>query len=284
MFDSTIFSEHLYMHIGFLLIIIGLIISIGFLVKFYLSNKKRSNLKIQKNIDQLKKINNVLRVKNKILEQFVFTTTHDLKTPLGSIYGFGSRIQTMIKRGEIKEEKLRIYVNFIMESIVQLSEIIEDSLEYGKTGQKCKIIRIDVKKLLKDLIGKSFMGYNDLTIINNNEVDALYSDYNQIYKVFQNLFENAYKFNDKDNKVIVISGKETESGYEFYVKDNGIGIEKKYYKKIFGLFQRLHGKDVPGTGLGLAIVKKNIDQLQGSIRIESEVGEYTTFHFTIPKT
>ena len=105
MFDSTIFSEHLYMHIGFLLIIIGLIIFIGFLVKFYLSNKKRSNLKIQKNIDQLKKINNVLRVKNKILEQFVFTTTHDLKTPLGSIYGFGSRIQTMIKRGEIKERR-----------------------------------------------------------------------------------------------------------------------------------------------------------------------------------
>jgi light-regulated signal transduction histidine kinase (bacteriophytochrome) len=104
--------------------------------------------------------------------------------------------------------------------------------------------------------------------------------------VFQNLISNAIKFRKPDTQpIITISVKKDDSTFTFSVKDNGIGIEKNYYERIFVIFQRLHNqKEFPGSGIGLAHCKKIIEMHGGEIWVESEPGRGSTFYFTIPIT
>jgi light-regulated signal transduction histidine kinase (bacteriophytochrome) len=106
----------------------------------------------------------------------------------------------------------------------------------------------------------------------------------QILQLFQNLVGNALKYNDSQIPKIEVGYKEEPTAYLFYVKDNGIGIDPKYFEKIFVVFQRLHNKsEYSGTGIGLSICKKIINQHGGRIWVESEPGHGATFYFTISK-
>ncbi|MBK5273156.1 MAG: GHKL domain-containing protein, partial [Bacteroidia bacterium] len=106
-----------------------------------------------------------------------------------------------------------------------------------------------------------------------------------VRQVFQNLVSNALKYSRKDHPTrIQISVTESEEHWQFAISDNGIGIAKDYFDKIFIIFQRLHNKDeFSGTGMGLSVTKKIIENLGGNIWVESEVGEGSTFYFTLPK-
>lgn len=114
---------------------------------------------------------------------------------------------------------------------------------------------------------------------------SIYADPHQIQRVFQNLVANSIKFSSKDKNIPVIHigvDKKTDF-YEFYVKDNGIGIDSKYFERIFIIFQRLHNDAVyPGHGVGLAICKKIVERHGGAMRIVSAPGKGSTFYFTIP--
>jgi light-regulated signal transduction histidine kinase (bacteriophytochrome) len=104
-------------------------------------------------------------------------------------------------------------------------------------------------------------------------------------QVFQNLISNAIKFNDKPQPVVEIACHEDDSLYTFSVRDNGIGIDEKYYEKIFQIFQRLgRREDYEGTGAGLTICKKIVEAHAGKIWLESKVGGGSIFSFTIPKS
>ena len=103
-------------------------------------------------------------------------------------------------------------------------------------------------------------------------------------ELWQNLIENSLKYHGDKTPVININATEKENHWCFKIKDNGIGIENKYYNKIFKIFQRLHNKDeYPGTGVGLAICKKIVNFHGGEIWVESEYGKSTTFYCTLPK-
>jgi len=106
----------------------------------------------------------------------------------------------------------------------------------------------------------------------------------QLVRLFQNLLENAIKFRGGNTPRIHISCKPQNGSYLFSIRDNGIGIDSRYFDRIFIIFQRLHGTDqYPGTGIGLAMCKKIVDRHRGKIWIESEPGKGTTFYFTLPK-
>ena len=124
----------------------------------------------------------------------------------------------------------------------------------------------------------------NVEVVIAKELPRIFCDRVRIMEVFANLVSNAIKFNNKPNPRVEIGSSIKGDYYEFYVLDNGPGIEEQYYEKIFEIFQRLGKKeDSEGTGVGLAIVKKIIEMHHGKVRVESKVGEYTAFYFTIPK-
>ena len=102
--------------------------------------------------------------------------------------------------------------------------------------------------------------------------------------MFQNLIDNAIKFRSKNEPLVFIDLEELTDRWEFKVKDNGIGIAQQFQQKIFGIFNRLHGRDeIQGSGLGLSICKKIVERHRGEIAVESKPGKGTTFIFSIGK-
>ena len=116
-----------------------------------------------------------------------------------------------------------------------------------------------------------------------NPLPTLKNNKFKIQQLFQNLISNAIKYNDKEKGVVTIDVSEKESSYLFLVQDNGIGIDKKYHKKIFDVFETLEETSNESNGIGLSIVKKIVDVLQGNIWLESEPRKGTTFFIELKK-
>ncbi len=122
-------------------------------------------------------------------------------------------------------------------------------------------------------------------IITREPLPQIYADYSQLVRVFQNLIGNAIKYRSQKTPEIDISTTKKDQNWLFSVKDNGIGIQSKYSEQVFQIFKRLHTQDeYEGTGIGLAITKKIIELHQGQIWYDSQPGNGSTFHFTIPQT
>jgi chemotaxis family two-component system sensor kinase Cph1 len=120
--------------------------------------------------------------------------------------------------------------------------------------------------------------------INLNPLPTILGSKTELVQLFQNLIGNALKYHGENLPVIQVNAKEAGLFWEFSIADNGIGIDPRFFKKIFVIFQRLHHKnEYSGTGIGLAICKKIIERHGGSIWVESAAGEGSTFYFTLPK-
>jgi light-regulated signal transduction histidine kinase (bacteriophytochrome) len=105
-----------------------------------------------------------------------------------------------------------------------------------------------------------------------------------LIQLFQNLISNSIKYRGEEAPRIHVSAERGAEGWLFSVRDNGIGIDPQYADRVFGMFKRLHGSEVPGTGIGLAICKRVVERQGGRIWVESEAGQGATFKFTIPST
>jgi light-regulated signal transduction histidine kinase (bacteriophytochrome) len=136
-------------------------------------------------------------------------------------------------------------------------------------------LKITYKNILKETDGT----------INNSELPVVKGNKTQILQLFQNLVGNAFKYKSDEPPVINISYEEDNAAYKFAISDNGIGIDPKFFHKIFIIFQRLHNREkYSGTGIGLAICKKIIDKHGGKIWVSSTPGKGSTFYFTLPKS
>jgi light-regulated signal transduction histidine kinase (bacteriophytochrome) len=125
--------------------------------------------------------------------------------------------------------------------------------------------------------------------ITHTDLPTVTGDITQLTQLFQNLIGNAIKFRGNKPAAVHVSaqleGDGTVQHWHFAVRDEGIGIDPQYFERIFVIFQRLHGReDYPGTGIGLAVCKKIVERHGGHIWVESESGQGSTFHFTIPKS
>jgi len=120
-------------------------------------------------------------------------------------------------------------------------------------------------------------------VVTYDDLPTIMDDFSQLSRLFQNLIGNAIKFRSEEIPKVHVSAERKENERVFSVRDNGIGIDPKYAKRIFDIFQLLHGREeYPGTGIGLAICKRIVERHGGRIWVESRLGNGSTFYFTIP--
>ena len=228
-----------------------------------------------------------LREVNQELDSFVYTASHDLRAPLRGIASFASFLEEDYK-GKLDDQG-RDYLNEIRKGATKMSDLIDDLLTLSRISRiKNPYEVVDIKELLAGVLGriKFDIEQNQAQVVVPENIPPVCCDRIKMAEVFLNLINNAIKFSSK----IPAQHPRVEVGYSsegvfhrFSVKDNGIGIDPKYHKQIFGIFKRLHtDKEYEGTGAGLSIIKRVIDDHGGEIRIDSQVGAGATFYFTIP--
>lgn len=234
--------------------------------------------------EDLRKLNKRLTESNKELEQFAYVASHDLQEPLRMVSSF---LQLLEKKYKAQlDDTAHQYIHFAVDGSERMKTLINDLLKFSRVGTTVEEnSEVDCNLLLKNVIKVYEQKINDNEAkIRVQQLPVIKGNRTQLEQLFQNLIGNALKYRGKDAPCIEIGANEEGSGWVFHVKDNGIGIEKKFYDKVFVIFQRLHGKnEYGGTGIGLAICKKIVERHGGKIWIESEPGNGTTFYFSFPK-
>jgi PAS domain S-box-containing protein len=225
-----------------------------------------------------------LKTSNAELERFAFVASHDLQEPLRMVSSFLGLLES--ESSERLDAASKEYIRYAVDGAERMKKLIHALLEYSRLDVvKENAVEVDLNQVIKNV--RAFLKFSiedsgamieagSLPIVNGLE--------SQLQQVFQNLISNALKYHNHNKPEINIGAKEKGSFWEFHVSDNGIGIDPKYFDKIFIIFQRLHDKnEYSGTGIGLAICKKIIEKHGGQIWLHSEVGKGSTFYFTLPK-
>jgi PAS domain S-box-containing protein len=236
---------------------------------------------------------------NKELDDFAYIASHDLKEPLRGIHNYSAFLLEDYANRLDDDGKDKL--NTLVYLTKRLERFINNLLEFSRLGRvKLTMSEVAVDETLKDALAliNPLIEKEQVSIRLPRPLPTVTCDHYQIVEVFQNLISNAVNYNDKQDKWVeigytesnILTGKNgtdektvAEDNYIFYVRDNGIGIDKKYFASIFTLFKRLHGRDKfgGGTGAGLTIVKKIIERHGGKIWLESIPAEGTTFYFTL---
>jgi PAS domain S-box-containing protein len=236
------------------------------------------NQKINKRVEEL-------AISNAELEQFAYIASHDLQEPLRMVTGFLTQLEK--KYQDQLDDKAQQYIHFATDGAIRMRKIILDLLEYSRVGKKdYEFEEIDMNELVQETVHfRQAIIEEAGAVVHCENLPVIYGSKTPIHQVLHNLISNALKYHKNDTKpVITISSEDSLTHWKFSVSDNGIGIDSMFFDKIFVLFQRLHNKDeFSGTGIGLAICKKIVEYHQGKIWVESELGNGSTFYFTISK-
>lgn len=232
---------------------------------------------------ELKRLTYELEKSIEQLNRFAYVASHDLQEPLRTVASFS---QLLVRRYKDKiDDAGKDYVNTIVMAVLRMQRLIEDLLNYSKTGSNLNRESTsdlnNVINIVSDNI--DFLIEKSHAKINCGNLPIVRCDKTLMIQLFQNLIVNAIKYRRNETPVIDIDCIQKDKYWQFSVKDNGIGIEEKFFEKIFVVFQRLHNKDsYSGTGIGLANCKKIIELYDGKIWVESTLGEGSTFYFTFP--
>ena len=222
---------------------------------------------------------------NKELESFAYTVSHDLRAPLRAIDGYiGILMEDFYQ--QLSDDAKRV-CNIISKNARMMGQLIDDLLSFSRINRyEMKLTFVNFNEIISEIL----QDYADSNKLNNAvievaELPLTNCDRNLIKQVWYNLIDNAIKFSSKKEKQIIkIKSIQNDAFTVFSIEDNGTGIDLKYANKLFGVFNRLHTQnEYEGTGVGLAIVQRIIHRHGGEIWVESELGEGSTFFFSIPK-
>ena len=225
-----------------------------------------------------------LQRSNDDLEQFAYISSHDLKEPLRTITAFTQLLAQRYRH--VLDDEGREFINLIVDGALRMSDLIGDLLSFSRTsGQNgTGAVPASMESALRAAVSNLRRSIDETgTLIVNGELPEVQGDETQLSLLLQNLISNAIKYRSADAPVIEISAEGQDGFWRFCVRDNGIGIDPAYHERVFGLFKRLHGRDVPGTGLGLAICKRLVERHGGRIWVHSTLGQGAAFYFTLPR-
>ena len=222
--------------------------------------------------------------RNKELDDFTYVVSHDLKEPLISIEAYSKIL--INEYGNTIGDEGKEYLSSVVQSSVRLKTLIDDLLllsRLGRVGEAVQIVSVEaiIQEVLNDL--QFTLKERNVTVHVDKNLPHVRYNPTQLGIVFRNLISNAVKFNTRPAPHVTITVTRGEAENIISVADNGIGIDRQYFEKIFMIFQRLHrSEEYRGTGAGLTIVKRIVEIHRGRIWVESVVGEGSTFSFTIP--
>jgi signal transduction histidine kinase len=219
---------------------------------------------------------------NQELKDFAYIASHDLKAPLRAIKTLADWISTDYadKLDQDGQEQLKL----LRQRVDRMHNLIDGILQYSRVGRvREKITEIELNKLLPEIVDMlAPPAHIKISVV--SELPAVKCEETRITQVFQNLLSNAVKYMDKPEGSIKVGCVEEGEFWKFSVADNGPGIEKQHWERIFKIFQTLAPRDeFESTGIGLTVVKKIVEMYGGRIWLESEVGKGTTFFWTFPK-
>lgn len=227
---------------------------------------------------QAEERNKQLELMYREMESFSYSVSHDLKTPLRAISGFASILSQNTKDLNAEDQHS---LDIIRKEVNRMGELIDALLDLAKVDFRCREkTAVDTMALVQDILSEVLsektchFEVEHLPVVQAEEI--------LLRQVFANLIDNAVKFSQTKREPRVKIGWHNRDEPVFYVRDNGVGFDEQYAKRLFGAFQRLHdAKEFKGVGIGLALVKRIITRHGGRVWAESKPGEGATFYFTL---
>jgi signal transduction histidine kinase len=221
---------------------------------------------------------------NEELQQFAYVASHDLQEPIRTITSFTQLLANRY-HGRLDQDADE-FIDYIVSSSRRMTDLINGLLALVRL-RKLALPRgpVSIEKLLHDAESSLQAAIRESNArVESTPLPFLATDPVQITQLFMNLIGNAIKYRRSADPVIKVSARRDTEEWVFAVEDNGQGFEQQYAERIFGLFQRLHGREIQGTGMGLSIARKIVERHGGRMWAESRVGTGSTFYFTLPNS
>ncbi len=219
---------------------------------------------------------------NRELAAFAYSVSHDLRTPLRSINGFSHLLSERF--GPILGDEGKRMTRVIVEATARMGRLIDDLLAFSYVGRtQMRIVDVDMESQAREVFAELTRDMANPPAFRLSGLPRARGDPSMLRQVWVNLISNAIKFSGKrENPEIELGWEQGEGRAVYFVRDNGAGFDMRYYDKLFGVFQRLHGpREFEGTGVGLALVQRIVQRHGGTIQALSEPGKGARFSFTI---
>jgi len=230
-----------------------------------------------------KQAEETLRTTNAELQHFAYALTHDLQEPLRMVVNF-TELLGREYAGKLGHDADK-YISYSVDGALRIEALLKALLAYWEVTEREQdsFASIDCGAVLtKTLLNLHVAIAQSGAIVTADPLPTLVAEEITLMQLFQNLISNSIKYRGGEIPRIQVSAERDAEGWLFAVRDNGIGIDPQDTDRVFGMFKRLHGSEIPGTGIGLAICKKIVERQGGRIWVESEAGKGATFKFTIP--
>ena len=249
-----------------------------------ITERKEIETGLEKTRKELAKARDDAEAANKELESFSYSVSHDLRTPLRSIDGFG---QALLEDYQDKlDDTAKSYLDRMRKATQLMGLLIDDMLKLSRvTRSTFHSESVDLSNIVRE-ISENLKQENPARTVDVIIRESVFvnGDSALLKIAMENLIDNAWKFTSKEERPQIEFGTTVKEGKTTcFVRDNGVGFDMAYVDKLFGAFQRLHTSlEFPGTGIGLATVRRVINRHGGQVWVEAEVGKGATFYFTIP--
>lgn len=249
-----------------------------------LKSKVKVYLDLYVQREQILTLNTILQQSNEELERFAYICSHDMQEPVRMMNSYAGLLTDRCTG--VLDESGSKYLGLIASNAQRMQKMIQDILTFSRVGrQEVQIEEVDCSEIIREVLAEfETTIVQNVATVTHDALPTIRTSPTLMRVLFQNLVGNALKFQDgRRPPHIEIGAERLERSWQFFVRDNGIGIEPKFHDKIFTIFQRLHRKeDYPGTGIGLSTCRKFIRLCGGDIVFESTPKQGSTFYFTLP--
>ena len=222
---------------------------------------------------------------NRELETFAYVASHDLQEPLRMVASYTQLLER--RYGGQLDDTAREFIGYAVDGANRMQSLNRALLEYSRVGTRVATLAPTPMNEVVDavLVDLQLAIEERAASVTRDELPVVVADRTQMMQLMQNLIGNGLKFAADGPPRVHVGARELPDAWEFSVRDEGIGIEERYFERIFQIFQRLHGpQEYQGTGIGLAVCRRIVERHGGVITVESKPGAGSTFRFTIPRS